>query len=234
MENNSVSETISNYNPNTINQPDINGETQLMIAASIGDITLVKHCLDNGADPYAQDKRGRTALHYSMKSFNLDEKLVLLLGQDRAMINTQNELGNTPFHGLFLIHSKPDIMLKIAREFYKRGGDINIQNNKGETPAILSCYERDSALSRGICDLNPDINLQDIAGETFSMHMIKHFHDVDKKLLGEFFAKSLSKIDFSLKDRKGANLAKWIDSYGLRKDYTAWILSNKNISKISL
>lgn len=49
----------------TVNATDSQGETALIIAARKNALDIVRLLLDNGADPFAEDLKGRTALSYA-------------------------------------------------------------------------------------------------------------------------------------------------------------------------
>ncbi len=103
----------------------------LHVAVKEGDIELVKHFLEKGANVNIQGAFGETPLHIAVDRGY--ESIVKLLLENGADPNIQSNEGNTPLH-LAVIASSADI----AYELVKAGADKSIKNKAGKTPLDLA------------------------------------------------------------------------------------------------
>ena len=111
----------------------------LHVAVKEGDIELVKHFLEKGADPNIQGAFGETPLHIAVDRGY--ESIVKLLLEKGANPNIQSNEGNTPLH-IAVIASSADI----AYELLKAGADKNVKNKAGKTPLDLAMELNDEKM----------------------------------------------------------------------------------------
>jgi len=69
--------------------------SSLIPAAKKGDLELIQELIDRGECVNAEDKTGKTAMHYAAKSD--DNKMLALLVKNNANINFEDKKGVTPF-----------------------------------------------------------------------------------------------------------------------------------------
>ena len=120
----------------------------LGIAAEMGNITLLKLLLDNGANANVQERHstailgsrgGQTPLHFAVH--NLDLEIIRILLEHGARTDLRNRNGNTPFHEL--VRSLSDCkrhlpVLQILCQSSKNPNQLNVLNNVGFTALYLA------------------------------------------------------------------------------------------------
>lgn len=82
-----------------INEPDMEGNSPLIVAVINGNVTMVKCLLKRGADLNVQNKIGMTALHFAV-SLRLTGLVQLLVGKG-ADYTLRDKNGRTPFTLIF-------------------------------------------------------------------------------------------------------------------------------------
>ncbi|WP_395462927.1 ankyrin repeat domain-containing protein [Wolbachia endosymbiont of Cantharis cryptica] len=125
-----------------VNSVDSNGETPLAVidhvnslfnstllhlAATHGQLPIIKKLLKEEADVNIKDLCGYTPLHLAAANGYLD--VVKELIKEGADINAQNKNGRTPLH----LAAREDKLL-VAKEIIKEGGGINSKDDKNKTP----------------------------------------------------------------------------------------------------
>ncbi len=111
----------------------------LHVAVKEGDIELVKHFIEKGANVNIQGAFGETPLHIAVdRGYDVIVKLLLEKGADP---NIQSNEGNTPLH-IAVISSSADI----AYELLKAGADKTIRNKAGKTPVDLAMELNDEKM----------------------------------------------------------------------------------------
>jgi hypothetical protein len=109
----------------------------LLIAASIGDIELLKILLGNGANVNFQNSSSSiipqvSALHIVVKSCII-EAINLLLSQPDILVNIQDQWGFIPLHYAVLSRSKEVVLLLL-----NNGALANIESKDGSTALDIS------------------------------------------------------------------------------------------------
>ncbi len=127
-----------------VNQKDNSDTTPLMLAIIHGKIDLVSHLIDLGADIFAKDTFGNTALHYAYHYNQLDAiKLILAsikkIPDSTEYIEMQDQNGNTALHYAFLNGHREVIRYQLEQYPY---ANIKIKNCEKKSP-----YEVKSKLS---------------------------------------------------------------------------------------
>lgn len=108
----------------------------IVIAAFMGDASLVEKLLDKGANPEPKDSDGSTILHSAVSQYKYDKEksnrpiveLLLSRGMD---INALDDNGNTPLHIALRDKQKEMVLLLI-----KHGADVNVANSDLWTPIM--------------------------------------------------------------------------------------------------
>ncbi|MEQ3693882.1 MAG: ankyrin repeat domain-containing protein [Thalassolituus sp.] len=113
------------------------GETPLLLSAKAGNIVMFDLLLSSGAERFATDKNGNTALLLALDSLKDKPKIALdtadaLIARD-ADINATNRWQSTPLH----LAAQHDLE-SVARLLIQKGANINALNNHGETPLYVS------------------------------------------------------------------------------------------------
>jgi uncharacterized protein len=121
--------------PQDLNDDDVQGWTPLMNAAYNGDAKIVDVLVSRGAQVYATDHRGYTAMHIAAGRHD-DEKVMKELLSTGASVNIVNKKGQTPLH---LAEG-----LRITKVLLEHRADVGIKDNSGKTAVdIADYYKRD-------------------------------------------------------------------------------------------
>ncbi len=102
--------------------------TVLINSAFYGNISLLKWCIQNGADVNFQDRGGWSALQFSAQEGRFDVADILI--QNKANTNLKDENGNSPIMTA-LTNWKGGKNLDIIKLLAKNGADIHQKNNYG-------------------------------------------------------------------------------------------------------
>ena len=104
---------------------------KLRTAANLGDVALVKHLLDQGAEACSCDARSRTSLHFAACKGEIS--IAQLLLENGADPNLQDVLGNTPLHLAACTNNTSMVTLLL-----KYGTDVTVLDKSGRTPLHLA------------------------------------------------------------------------------------------------
>lgn len=118
-------------NPNSIQTTDKAGRTALHLAASTGNLEVLKILLKKGATITAIDKQGQTALHVACENGQYETAKFLI--EQGSGKNIQDKLGNTP-----LILAAKNDHLKIVKMLYYLKADTNLKNTQNKTAMDVS------------------------------------------------------------------------------------------------
>lgn len=193
-----------------VNQKNNESQTALMMASRSGNVEMVKIFISKGADINANDELGQTPLMYASKSRNTE--IVKLLISKGANVNAKDKNGDTSFTIIAAekydpLYINPELINKdlqtskgVIMALFEAKADINMQNNKGLTPLIISSYQEDIKTFRLIISLGADVNKGDNNGATPLMHVFSNNKINRFKMLIEVGA------DVNAKDKKGFTL----------------------------
>ncbi|HEX5107309.1 MAG TPA: ankyrin repeat domain-containing protein [Vicinamibacterales bacterium] len=129
-----------------VNARDAQGQTPLMLAATVGSVDAVRTLLAAGADVHAASNGGVTALHLAADSA-AKTRLLLEAG---AHVNVASQLGRTPL----MVAASVNAGAEVVRLLLDKGADLNAADSVGVTPLISAANvdNRDAAellLARG-------------------------------------------------------------------------------------
>mmetsp|Transcript_17689 Transcript_17689/g.40998 ORF Transcript_17689/g.40998 Transcript_17689/m.40998 type:complete len:558 (-) Transcript_17689:67-1740(-) len=108
-------------------------DSELLECAFEGDIESVKKALQNGADPYAVDGRGASALSEAAVEGHAAIARMLLNEHKLTNPNEQNHEGRTPLH-----RAAFQSRLEMISLLLEAGADPRIKQRSGETPYDLA------------------------------------------------------------------------------------------------
>ncbi|XP_029889980.1 DNA-binding protein RFXANK isoform X2 [Aquila chrysaetos chrysaetos] len=116
---------------NLVNKPDERGFTPLIWAAAFGEIEMVRHLLEWGADPHALAKERESAL--SLASMGGYTDIVIMLLERNVDINIYDWNGGTP-----LLYAVRGNHVKCVEALLARGADLTMEADSGYTPMDLA------------------------------------------------------------------------------------------------
>ena len=201
-----------------------NAYTQLQLAASRGEIELIKEIIDEGADINETNKHGKTALMLAAGNGRLEA--VHLLLKLNAAIDAQEVDGMTA-----LMMAASDGKSDAVKALIDNGANVNVTNNYGATAitnaaffnhlesvkAILSSKQKVNSdtsenallitaglgladISQALLDYGVDVNARGKKGRTPLMAAVEFNHVNSVKVLLE------NKADPNAKDSEGESI----------------------------
>ena len=141
------------------------GETPLIIASQLGAARFASLIMMRGADLDAQDVRGYAALHYAVESTSV--KMVRQLVICGAIVNIQNNDGNTPLH-IVVNTNNSEIFKELSRNTTL---DTSITNNDNIDPLTLAVMTNQLRMMSMLLNFKPAYDKQDIQKNTITLCM---------------------------------------------------------------
>ena len=114
---------------------DENGNSLLLEAVEKENLPIVNFLLERGANPNLANEEGITPL-MSAVSYNNSQMVQRLLEIPNINLNAQDARGVTPVHLAAAAQFQEPFALLIAPAVIARGLDVNLPDNKGNTPLI--------------------------------------------------------------------------------------------------
>ncbi|MFC0603959.1 ankyrin repeat domain-containing protein [Winogradskyella pulchriflava] len=116
--------------------------TFLILAASKGNISIIKHLIELGSNLNFQDKNGYTSLHFACQ--NSHPEVVDILIDSGCDINLRDVYGNPPIWTA-IMNAKEDF--SIVSTLLKHNADIITKNNHGKSPQNMWEIKFDSDIN---------------------------------------------------------------------------------------
>lgn len=124
----------------SVNAPDDEGWTALMLASQFGHLTVVNELVRNGADLDLQNIDGNTALICAVECKQFEIALELLTRG--ANLSVQNILGNTPL--MYAIYNED---MKTVKFLLDAGANPNLQNSNGDAALDLAVKSKQTEIA---------------------------------------------------------------------------------------
>ena len=137
-------------------------------------LKLAKMLLEKGADINAQDKLGKTALHYTVSSSRIRSELyeqeqadlLDLLLRKGADPNIKDNDGNTVLAEALKATIGQHIGIMELEKLLQGGADPNVQNNESKTPLMLACeMDANFEIILTLLQAGADAKLKDSTGK---------------------------------------------------------------------
>jgi len=167
-----------------------NDETVLMRAVAIDEPNIVKILLERGANVFAKNSTGWTALHYAA-IYGRIEAMKLLL-EFNAEINATDKSKETPLMKV--------VSVKIVKIFLERGADVNTKDSDGRTVLHFAALNDRIEMIKLLLEFDAEINAIDNSEETPLMTAVRIKNADTVKLLLERDAR----LDLKNNDEKTA------------------------------
>lgn len=159
--------------------PTTQFEEPLLIAAiKMNAIKVVEFLLERDCDPNVTDQLGNSALYHALYSAHRD-RIISLLFEAHSLINVANQQGETP---IFVVTRRFPYLFD---DFYKRGADYTLSDNKGKNLLMHAAECGNTNLILSLLSLGIAINQQDLKGETALFHAVREHHKATVSLLLE-------------------------------------------------
>ncbi|KAG2422872.1 hypothetical protein HXX76_015703 [Chlamydomonas incerta] len=163
-------------------------QTPLMHAANAGRLDVLKWLLQQGADPWAQDRCGlRSALHYAAMRGHVDCVLALLdhmpsTAELRRYLEYRSISGLTPLH-----YAVATGQVEVARLLLQRGADMMAVNLIGDAYDLVHVPKRSTPLHVAAAFAGP-------GGLQCALALLQHYHH---NLAGPAYPDPRRRVDFT-------------------------------------
>jgi ankyrin repeat protein len=182
---------------NVNEQVEPDGETALILAASRGDLNIVKQLLARNADPNINDKGNFTALFRALAGRH-NEVAELILAQPKLDLNAR---GLNKVTALITYASRDSE--DIVKDLINRGADVTLQDGDGDTALHLTVQNGNVNLTKMLLAKKAPVNVKNKVGGTPLMWAASTGNDELAQLLLENGA------DPSIKDEDGTTALGW-------------------------
>ena len=137
-------------------------ESLLHEVIETGNAERIKALLDEGINPNARDKCGRTALHKAAwEGYSEVSKALLASG---AKVNARDKNGATPLHMAVVHYASPEFVQTLLDV----GAHVNARTREtGATPLLVAILVKTSKkVIELLIDAGADVNAEDKSGQT--------------------------------------------------------------------
>lgn len=157
-----------------VNSKDSRGDSAIGLAASIGDVRIMRRLLAAGADVNAVNKRGMTPVNLAA-SGRSPEAVRLLIEKGADVRTASNTLSNSVRHGQILMIKLAPLHRAAAfgpaetvRDLLKAGADVNARDGRKLMPLSFAVATDNPSLEtvRLLLQAGADVNAGDNTGET--------------------------------------------------------------------
>ncbi|CAL8093584.1 unnamed protein product [Calicophoron daubneyi] len=155
----SIVSTFSEDESHLINLVDGEGFCPIHMAVNSGNIKLVKICLDRGANVFAKDLNGKTALHFACAREDIECARLLIDSHPKSessMLRATDNDGRTPLH-LVAMHDCAEMITYLVEQ----GADINRPDRAGATPLMLASEKGAINAATRLLQLGADVHKTD-------------------------------------------------------------------------
>ena len=168
----SLIDILLKYRP-PVEEPNKEGKTPLMAAASKGQLLMARKLIDHGARVDKTDNLGKSGLHYATGAFNAPEMITLLI-REGAVIDSKAHENFTPLH--FAVYRNGDAV-EAARCLLEAGANIEAKTVSRTTPLGLAAFENNAACAELLLEFGANIEAENSKGDT-SLHISVHKDDI--------------------------------------------------------
>ncbi len=169
--------------------------TPLMVAAWRGNVDLIRLLLDHGANLYAVNIEGHSALHMAAMRGGADA--VRLLVRRGADVNVATLGGRMPLH-LAAAHCNRNIVQNTCAALLEAGADVNARSGSGCTPLWSAAVAMRSELVEFLLRHGAELDARDHKGRTTLMYVAQH--GVGEDVVGRLLAHG---ADVNARDTEG-------------------------------
>jgi len=125
-------------------------DVQLLLFASTNNIVVVRWLLLMGANPLCCDSNGTTALHAAARSGSVMIIRDLIARSNHDLLNKSDNFGCTPLHIASSLARRG-----VIQDLLQAQADVNIYNNKFQTPLDLALDRKSKQLLLRFATTNP-------------------------------------------------------------------------------
>jgi ankyrin repeat protein len=172
-------------------------------AAKGGNIEFLKLLIEKGVDPKAVNKEGGNAMLYASQGLRNSKNTLetyQFLENLGIAVNIVGDRGRNPLHSI--AYKSDD--LNIFSYFIKKGIDVNLQDNGGDTPFMNAASSNDLKVVQFLSEYVKDFNLKDENGRSaLAMAVNRNTTDVVDFILKKG-------ADIQAKDKEGNSVAYYL------------------------
>jgi len=150
--------------PDLINARDSSGEAPLHKAAWLGQLSVAKFLIENGADVELRSGRGYTPLHCAAAEGH--KAVCEMLLDHHAQVNAKDSSGATPLHA-----ASQKGFRSVAELLIARGANVSAKDNDGKTPLHSAVANKFKSIAELLITKGADPN----AATTSSFETPLHF-----------------------------------------------------------
>lgn len=151
---------------------DIEENTPLLVAASVGNQKMVELLVHAGAEVDAKNNFGHTAMHYAIAWRDFDMIRTLIDALANVNDTSKVKMGQSALHLAFESNDPAFVEYLLSR-----GADVNVKNKKGVTPLQLlgvdSNHSSHVRVAEILLENGADVNARGSDGKTLLLRMIE-------------------------------------------------------------
>lgn len=152
-----VRDALTSCDAANLDDVNVEGETSLMCAVRIRNLTIVRLLLSRGANPNVADRHGNTALMLVAQP-NCAEDIMECLLENGALPRHADQIGRTA------LHQAATNCLRGVEILLKAGADPNVRTNDQETPLSFAIVWQQHEISKALIAAGADPTLRDSHG----------------------------------------------------------------------